>query len=310
MKTAIEQVGGETEEEMVARLGAPPATKSAKSVSLPEYRKMMAQIEANAPPKPPAKFDPLAASRDIGKRQLEEEKEAKAQKKAARKQMWANFKSGLAGAVRSVFERYPCPDWRNYGTSWSRSMEYDLGPEAINYGSTYNDFNEATALVLLHDARKEAIRDGEYRSTSSPEYRCSRVIYEAWLLVHDNKEWFNRNCTRERFRRYGYADALIPEEIRRARGSMFGGMYDPFAEQNALRLELDQQLEHVFKIDVGPILDRVCQLCQEDEAKGNLSVGKTIGAELLSASVGVDYDEARADTLDARRVRDPWADVF
>ena len=300
MKREIRQVGGETEEEMVARLGAPPATQATKSVSLTEYRQMMAQIEAETPPKPPAKFDPLAASRDIGKRQLEEEREAKAQRKAARKQLWANIKSDLSSAVRSVFERYPCPDWRNYGTSWSRSMEYDLGPEAINYGSTYNDFNEATALVLLHDARKEAIRDGEYRSTSSPEYRCSRVIYEAWRLVHDNKRWFNRNCTRERFRRYGYEDALIPEEIRRARGSMFGGMYDPFAEQ----------LERVFKIDIGPILDRVCQLCQEDEARGNLSFGKTLGAELLSASVGVDYDEARADTLDARRVRDPWADVF
>jgi hypothetical protein len=312
MTTQIQQGVSETEADMVARLGSPPTTKAAKSVSLTEYRKMMAKIESNVPPKPPAKFDPLAASRDIGKRQLEEEKEEKVRKKEARKQMWSNFKSGLASSVRSVFERYPCPDWRKYGTNYDRKYMYDLGPEAINYGSEYDEFHEATARVLLHDARGEAARDGEYRSTSSPEYRCARVIYDAWRLVNGNKDWFYRNCTRERFRRYGYENALIPEEIRQARGSMWGGfgMDNPLAEQDELRRQLDSDLSRSFSIDIGPVLDRVCQLCQEDEQRGNLSFGKTLGAEMLASSVGVDYDTARADMMDAQSVRDPWAGVF
>ena len=233
-------------------------------------------------------------------------------KVSKRKKAWSGFKKGFT----NLFKTHPCGEWREtgktnadkYRDSWSSgslngccsdrsqgcSQATSRDSPCVRDGEANPGFNDACANILLAQARQLSYQ--KLSSRLDVEERCSSVMREAQALLGDGNNWYRENCTNGSGRMPA-GDTL--RELEESVGpSWSSDSSNPLAEQEALRAELFQDSGSLVSIDKGPILDRVCQMCREDEASlPEVSLQGEMGLDML----GIDSDNSRVKMMNMRR---------
>jgi hypothetical protein len=280
----------------------PPPPQPAYQPEQPAYQSPQAyqpeQPTYQSPPPVPAQVAPPPAP-----------KKAKVSK---RKKAWSGFKKGFT----NLFKTHPCGEWREtgktnadkYRDSWSSgslngccsnrsqgcSQATSRDSPCVRDGEANPGFNDACANILLAQARQLSYQ--KLSSRLDVEERCSSVMREAQALLGDGNNWYRENCTNGSGRMPA-GDTL--RELEESVGpSWSSDSSNPLAEQEALRAELFQDSGSLVSIDKGPILDRVCQMCREDEASlPEVSLQGEMGLDML----GIDSDNSRVKMMNMRR---------
>ena len=299
---SADQIGGVmTEEKMRKKFGPPPDHPSSNPIPY------SGQVDITS-----LSLDDLA--KDIGDRQEVQRRDNEVTKTEDRKQTWSNIKTGFS----NMFKTHPCEEWREhsgwagleadkYKKSWAGSslngccksrssgcpIGTDINSPCLRGGEANPEFNDACARILLAQARSNVASTmvGNSDSTS----RCARVMREATSLLGTNNDWYRNNCTSQRGLPY---NATISELEQSVSPTWASDDSNPLSEQDALRSELFRDSGAMVEIDNGPILDRVCQMCNEDEASfPQLGWKGHVGLEMM----GVDVNEDRAALANMRR---------
>ena len=309
-----------TEAAMRAEFGPPPDHPSVGS--LPYLPQDIPPTNSDPASLALANLDLDAISEEVVSQQQQQQQQrqqqrqqAKQQRKASRRKIWSGVKRGFS----DLFRTRPCEEWRSTGSweadryrdSWSGSSLNGCCSQAgegcpvatspqepcRREAEANPQFNDACATILLAEARQRSYQKRTGRL--DPVERCSSIMREAKELLGDNDSWFRENCTQRRGRMpAGVSLPELEESAGPTRSEALANPNDPFAEQDALRAELFRDSGALVQLDRGPILDRVCQMCQEDETsfpppswQGDLGLGM----------VGIDSGEARAQMLNMRR---------